>query len=102
MLLLRIDQLPTSILCGGGVFVKHIQGPAFASPVVIAVINIRLRPRGNRYTMGSAFSDGRESSGVIPSVVGTIYSTIAADPATTFTIRVGFVEIHQVASSTQI
>ena len=46
--------------------------------------------------MGSAFSDGRESNGVIPSVVGTMYSAITADPATTFTVRVGFVEIHQV------
>lgn len=51
-----------------------------------------------RYTMGSAFPGGRESTGVIPSVMETLYRTIAADPATAFTVRVGFVEIHQVGT----
>ena len=46
--------------------------------------------------MGSAFSFGRTSRGVIPSVMDTLFAHIAERPDTDFTVRVGFVEIHQV------
>jgi hypothetical protein len=45
---------------------------------------------------GSAFSFGRTSSGVIPSVMSTLFSRIAQADGAECTVRVGFVEIHQV------
>ena len=47
-------------------------------------------------TQGSAFSYGRSSSGVIPDVMDMLFSRIAEADGTDFTVRVGFVEIHQV------
>lgn len=51
---------------------------------------------GKTYTMGSAFDDHNNSQhGVIPRAMATLFSRIATAPDTTFTVRVGFVEIHQ-------
>ena len=54
---------------------------------------------GKTYTMGSAFSPGNPSRGVIPKVMEAIFERIAATKDTTFAVRVGFVEIHRVSSN---
>lgn len=52
---------------------------------------------------GSAFSFGRTSNGVIPNVMETLFSRIADVNNDEYTVRVGFVEIHQVlAGSAQM
>lgn len=48
--------------------------------------------------MGSAFTPGGSSQGVIPKVMDSIFSRIASTDGTEFTVRVGFVEIHTVSS----
>jgi hypothetical protein len=55
---------------------------------------------GKTYTMGSAFTAGQEAHGVIPNVMESIFSRIAATKDAEFTVRVGFVEIHKVQSIT--
>lgn len=45
--------------------------------------------------MGSTFSDIGEQRGVIPDVIDTLYRTMAANPRTSYTLRVGCVEILQ-------
>lgn len=45
---------------------------------------------------GSAFSFGRTSNGVIPNVMDTLFRRIAETDNVEYTVRVGFVEIHQV------
>ena len=52
---------------------------------------------GKTYTMGSAFSPGNPSKGVIPKVMEAIFERIATAKDTTFNVRVGFVEIHRVS-----
>jgi len=47
--------------------------------------------------MGSAFTPGGGSRGVIPKVMDTIFSRIEATEGIDFTVRVGFVEIHTVS-----
>ena len=47
--------------------------------------------------MGSAFTPGGNSRGVIPRVMDTVFSKIGASQDTDFTVRVGFVEIHTVS-----
>lgn len=49
---------------------------------------------GKTYTMGSALGSVSDH-GVIPLAMNTLFSRVAASPDTTFTVRVGFVEIHQ-------
>lgn len=47
--------------------------------------------------MGSAFTPGGESRGVIPAVMDAIFARVAAESGGVgFTVRVGFVEIHKV------
>ena len=47
--------------------------------------------------MGSAFTPGGESRGVIPAVMDAIFARVAAESrGVGFTVRVGFVEIHKV------
>ena len=54
-------------------------------------------PSGKTYTMGSAFTPGGNSRGVIPRVMDTVFSKMGATQDTDFTVRVGFVEIHTVS-----
>ncbi len=54
---------------------------------------------GKTWTMGSAFTPGGGSRGVIPKVMDTIFSKIEGTQGTDFTVRVGFVEIHTVGFS---
>ena len=50
--------------------------------------------------MGSAFTPGGNRDGVIPNVMHTLFDRMAGAPAgTAVTLRVGFVEIHQVAAA---
>ena len=51
---------------------------------------------GKTYTMGSAFSPGRASEGVIPKVMDSIFGRIKASTDAEHVVRVGFVEIYQV------
>lgn len=51
--------------------------------------------------MGSAFTPGGNYNGVIPNVMDTIFTRIASMPEADFTVRVGFVEIHQVKRQQQ-
>ncbi|KAL4427717.1 hypothetical protein ABPG75_001806 [Micractinium tetrahymenae] len=51
---------------------------------------------GKTYTMGSAFTPGGESRGVIPAVMDAIFARVATESRNVdFTVRVGFVEIHK-------
>ncbi len=50
--------------------------------------------------MGSAFTPGGESRGVIPAVMDAIFARVAAESGGVgFTVRVGFVEIHKVGEA---
>lgn len=49
---------------------------------------------GKTYTMGSALGSVSQH-GVIPLAMNTLFSRVAASQDATFTVRVGFVEIHQ-------
>lgn len=51
---------------------------------------------GKTYTMGSAFTPGGSTQGVIPSVMDDIFARISSTKDADYTVRVGFVEIHQV------
>ena len=51
--------------------------------------------------MGSAFSPGRASEGVIPKAMEDIFSRIRASTDAEYAVRVGFVEIYQVSSPHQ-
>ena len=51
---------------------------------------------GKTYTMGSAFTPGGNTQGVIPKVMDGIFQRIAASKDAEYTVRVGFVEIHKV------
>jgi hypothetical protein len=51
---------------------------------------------GKTYTMGSGFTPGEESKGVIPEVLEELFGRISSTPDTDFTVRVSFVEIHRV------
>ena len=46
--------------------------------------------------MGSAFTPGGSTQGVIPSVMDDIFARISSTKDADYTVRVGFVEIHQV------
>ena len=46
--------------------------------------------------MGSAFTPGGSTQGVIPSVMDDIFMRIGSTKDADYTVRVGFVEIHQV------
>jgi len=49
--------------------------------------------------MGSAFTPGGEARGVIPSVMEDIFRRVEAAPRDiSYTVRVGFVEIHKVGA----
>jgi kinesin family protein 4/21/27 len=52
---------------------------------------------GKTYTMGSGFTPGEESKGVIPEVLEELFGRINSSPDTDFTVRVSFVEIHRVS-----
>lgn len=54
---------------------------------------------GKTYTMGSAFTPGGNTEGVIPKVMDGIFQRIAASKDAEYTVRVGFVEIHKVSMS---
>lgn len=47
--------------------------------------------------MGSAFTPGGNTQGVIPKVMDGIFQRIAASKDAEYTVRVGFVEIHKVS-----
>lgn len=51
---------------------------------------------GKTYTMGSAFTPGGNTQGVIPKVMDGIFQRIGASKDAEYTVRVGFVEIHKV------
>lgn len=48
--------------------------------------------------MGSAFTPGRASSGVIPQAMEDIFTRIQASADAEFVVRVGFVEIYQAST----
>ena len=52
---------------------------------------------GKTYTMGSAFTPGGNTQGVIPKVMDSIFQRISSSKDAEYTVRVGFVEIHKVA-----
>jgi kinesin family protein 4/21/27 len=56
---------------------------------------------GKTFTMGSQFSPGVPCIGVIPSVVDDIFGRMARVGDTEFTVRVSFIEIHQVGPGGQ-
>ncbi len=53
---------------------------------------------GKTYTMGSAFEIGTATHGIIPLAMDTLYNRISVTPNADITVRVSFVEIHQVRS----
>jgi hypothetical protein len=46
--------------------------------------------------MGSAFTPGGATQGVIPCVMDTIFDRVRSTRDADFAVRVGYVEIHQV------
>ncbi|DBA94598.1 TPA: hypothetical protein ACH3X1_002180 [Trebouxia sp. C0004] len=50
---------------------------------------------GKTYTMGSAFTPGGNTQGVIPKVMDSIFQRITSSKDAEYTVRVGFVEIHK-------
>ncbi len=46
--------------------------------------------------MGSAFTPGGNTQGVIPKVMDSIFQRITSSKDAEYTVRVGFVEIHKV------
>ena len=53
---------------------------------------------GKTYTMGSAFTPGGNTQGVIPKVMDGIFERITGSKDAEYTVRVGFVEIHKVST----
>lgn len=53
---------------------------------------------GKTYTMGSAFTPGGNTQGVIPKVMDSIFERINSNKDAEYTVRVGFVEIHKVST----
>ena len=53
---------------------------------------------GKTYTMGSAFTPGGNTQGVIPKVMDSIFERINGSKDAEYTLRVGFVEIHKVST----
>jgi excinuclease UvrABC helicase subunit UvrB len=51
---------------------------------------------GKTYTMGSQFTPHEAPCGVIPDCLSTMFAKIAEEQDTSFTLRVGFIEIHKV------
>jgi hypothetical protein len=51
---------------------------------------------GKTFTMGSQFVPHERPKGVIPDVLDSMFNRIFSTPDTTFTLRVGFIEIHKV------
>lgn len=51
---------------------------------------------GKTHTMGSSYNSDGSRAGVIPDVLSSIFSRVAATRNAEFTIRVSFVEIHKV------
>jgi kinesin family protein 4/21/27 len=51
---------------------------------------------GKTYTMGSEFTPHEPPRGVIPDCLSTMFAKIAEEQDTSFTLRVGFIEIHKV------
>ena len=47
--------------------------------------------------MGSAFTPGGNTQGVIPKVMDSIFQRISSSKDAEYTVRVGFVEIHKVS-----
>ncbi|GAB4822357.1 hypothetical protein N2152v2_009403 [Parachlorella kessleri] len=50
---------------------------------------------GKTYTMGSAFTPGGSTEGVIPRAMEAIFERVSHTKDVDFTVRVGFVEIHK-------
>ncbi|GMH44881.1 hypothetical protein BSKO_12838 [Bryopsis sp. KO-2023] len=50
---------------------------------------------GKTYTMGSAFTPGGNTRGVIPLVLDRIFEKVETTPDTEFAVQVSFVEIHK-------
>ena len=50
---------------------------------------------GKTYTMGSAFTPGGSTEGVIPQAMEGIFERVSLTKDVDFTVRVGFVEIHK-------
>jgi hypothetical protein len=50
---------------------------------------------GKTYTMGSSFTPGGSTQGVIPQAMEAIFNRVARTRDVDFTVRVGFVEIHK-------
>ena len=65
-------------------------------PLLAAVFAYGQTGSGKTYTMGSAFTPGGSTQGVIPSVMDDIFARISSTKDADYTVRVGFVEIHQV------
>ena len=53
---------------------------------------------GKTFTMGSQFTPNEEPRGVIPDALNSMFAKIEAAADTTFSMRVGFIEIHKVRS----
>ena len=51
---------------------------------------------GKTYTMGSAFTPGASTQGVIPRAMDDIFARMSETLDAEFTLRVSFVEIYQV------
>lgn len=63
---------------------------------VLAVFAYGQTGSGKTYTMGSAFTPGGNTQGVIPKVMDSIFQRINSSKDAEYTVRVGFVEIHKV------
>ena len=57
---------------------------------------------GKTYTMGSQFIPNEEPRGVIPDALNSMFTKIAEAKDTSFSMRVGFIEIHKVRPSSRI
>lgn len=75
--------------------------PLFLYPTARAAVQVFAYGQtgsGKTYTMGSAFEIGTATHGIIPLAMDTLYSRISVTPNADITVRVSFVEIHQVRS----
>ena len=68
----------------------------------LAVLAYGQTGSGKTYTMGSAFTPGGNTEGVIPKVMDGIFQRIATSKDAEYTVRVGFVEIHKVDLKRQV
>ena len=64
--------------------------------MLLAVFAYGQTGSGKTYTMGSAFTPGGNTQGVIPKVMDSIFQRINSSKDAEYTVRVGFVEIHKV------